>query len=209
MPPNTAVPTPRRVSVATPVAKTAARLPRNNRSARQLRSHRVIVTHDVGRRPAAGVARRGYRRSDPASRVNASHRRVDLDATSSASGGDDGGDDDAEVGAEDLRLRLELSQSFHPSCPRRSHRGASPQSGPRSGPDRCRGDRAAKNSAQQSPAINRFQWLFSPLAKMRGFLRAGDAPATPRAWLSAERIPALKSILSTSADRAWRSRLPR
>jgi hypothetical protein len=67
--------------------------------------------------------------------INANHRRDDLGATSNASGGDDGGDDDVEAGAEDSRPPPELSQSFHPSCPRRVHRRASPQSGPKSGQD--------------------------------------------------------------------------
>jgi hypothetical protein len=57
-------------------------------------------------------------------------RRADLYATSNASG-----DRDAEAGAEDSRLRLALSRSYHPSRPRCAHRRASPQSGPRSAPD--------------------------------------------------------------------------
>ena len=57
-------------------------------------------------------------------------------------------------------------------------------------------------AGDQSPFIGCFLFAicgFSPC----------DAPTTPRAWFSGERIPALKSILSTSAYRAWRSRPPR
>jgi hypothetical protein len=53
--------------------------------------------------------------------------------------------------------------------------------GRRQGKTCCRRHRAAQNSAQQSPAINRFHRWLSPLAGMRAFLRAGDAPVTPRA----------------------------
>ena len=111
------------------------RLPIGNRSTLQLRSHRVIVVHDEGRKHTVGVTRREDKKDLTGGCINASHRRDDLGATSNASGGDDGGDDAAEVGAEDSRPPPELSQSFHPSCPRCLHRRASPRSGPKSGQD--------------------------------------------------------------------------
>jgi hypothetical protein len=111
------------------------RLPIGNRSTLQLRSHRVIVIRDEGRKHTVGVTRREDKKDLTGGCINASHRRDDLGATSNASGGDDGGDDAAEVGAEDSRPPPELSQSFHPSCPRCLHRRASPRSGPKSGQD--------------------------------------------------------------------------
>ena len=64
----------------------------------------------------------------------------------------------------------------------------------------------APKEAQQSPAINPFYRLFFLLP---GGSPLGAAPANPRAWFSGGPSSPLKSILSTSAYRAWRSRPPR